>query len=63
MLFEIITVILMLIGTTNFSLLLILLKGKFKDFCKASEIRLFAIIIGFGTFMLTFFLNSTNSLS
>lgn len=36
---ECITVILMLIGTTNFSLLLLLFKGRVKDFFKASEIR------------------------
>ncbi|MDO5383145.1 MAG: potassium transporter TrkG [Eubacteriales bacterium] len=36
---ECITVILMLIGTTNFSLLLLLFKGRIRDFCKSSEIR------------------------
>ena len=29
----------MLIGTTNFSLLLLLFKGRIRDFCKSSEIR------------------------
>ena len=56
---EIITVILMLIGTTNFSLLLILLKGKIKDFCKASEMHIFAVIIIFSSIMLSFFLSNT----
>ena len=36
---ECITVILMLIGTTNFSLLLLLFKGRIRDFCKLSEMR------------------------
>ena len=36
---ECITVILMLIGTTNFSLLLLLFKGRIRDFSKASEMR------------------------
>ena len=37
---ECITVILMLIGTTNFSLLLLLFKGRIRDFCKTSEMRI-----------------------
>ena len=36
---EWITVILMLIGTTNFSLLLLLFRGRIRDFCKSSEMR------------------------
>lgn len=36
---EFVTVLLMLIGTTNFSLLLLLFRGKVKRFFKASEIR------------------------
>lgn len=36
---ECITIILMLIGTTNFSLLLLLFKGRIKEFCKSSEMR------------------------
>mgnify|MGYP002514662117 CR=1 FL=1 len=39
---EIITIVLMLIGTTNFSFLLLLFKGKIKSFCRASEIRFLA---------------------
>lgn len=42
LLIEWITIFLMLIGTTNFSLLLLLFKGKIKEFCKASEIRFLA---------------------
>lgn len=36
---EWITVVLMLIGTTNFSLLLLLFKGKLRAFARASEMR------------------------
>ena len=39
---EWITILLMLIGTTNFSLLLLLFKGRFRDFFKSSEIRFLA---------------------
>lgn len=43
---EWITILLMMIGTTNFSLLLLLLKGRLKAFMQASEIRfLFGIIL------------------
>lgn len=36
---EWVTILLMLIGTTNFSLLLLLFKRNFRAFCKASEMR------------------------
>ncbi|MGN0416202.1 MAG: TrkH family potassium uptake protein [Agathobacter sp.] len=36
---EVVTILLMLIGTTNFSLLLLLFKGRVKNFCKSSEMR------------------------
>ena len=36
---EIITIVLMLIGTTNFAALLLLAKGRVKSFCKVSEVR------------------------
>ncbi|MGN0312982.1 MAG: TrkH family potassium uptake protein [Lachnospiraceae bacterium] len=39
---EVITILLMLIGTTNFSLLLLLFKRKFRNFLKASENRFLA---------------------
>ena len=39
---EWITVLLMLIGTTNFSLLLLLFRGRIRDFLRASEIRFLA---------------------
>lgn len=42
---EWITILLMLIGTTNFSLLLLLFRGRIKDFLKASEIRFLAGLI------------------
>lgn len=42
---EWITIILMLVGTTNFSLLLLLFKGKFRDFFKSSEIHFLGGVI------------------
>lgn len=42
---EIVSVILMAIGTTNFSLLLLLFRGRVKAFFKASEIRLLMAIV------------------
>lgn len=39
---EWITILLMLIGTTNFSLLLLLFQGRIRDFIKASETRFLA---------------------
>ena len=39
---EWITILLMLIGTTNFSLLLLLFRGRIRDFLRASEIRFMA---------------------
>lgn len=39
---EWITILLMLIGTTNFSLLLLLFKGRIKEFFRASEVRFLA---------------------
>ncbi|MDD6291161.1 MAG: potassium transporter TrkG [Lachnospiraceae bacterium] len=53
---ECITVILMLIGTTNFSFLLLLFKGKIRDFCKASEIRFLVGLILITVPVLTVFL-------
>ena len=45
---EIITIVLMLIGTTNFAALIILAKGKFKKFFSVSEVRfMFALLIIF----------------
>lgn len=42
---ECITIFLMLIGTTNFALLLLLFKGKWKAFMQSSEIRFLAGVI------------------
>lgn len=43
---EVITIFLMIIGTTNFAVLLLLSKRKIKQFCKVSEIRfLFGLLI------------------
>ena len=42
---EIVTIILMLIGSTNFAVLLLLIKGKLKQVIKISEIRFFVILL------------------
>ncbi len=42
---EIITIVLMLIGTTNFAALLLLARGKVKDFCKVSEVRFMFLLL------------------
>ena len=42
---EIITIILMIIGTTNFAALLLLVKGKFRAFSKVSEIRFMCLVL------------------
>ena len=42
---EIITIVLMLIGTTNFVALLLIAKGQFKKFGKVSEIRFLGILL------------------
>lgn len=45
---EAITIVLMLIGTTNFAVLLLLVKGKFRQFFKVSEMKfLFALLAVF----------------
>lgn len=43
---EIITIVLMLIGTTNFAALILLAKGKVKAFFNVSEVRFMFIILG-----------------
>lgn len=43
---ELITVILMILGTTNFAAHLLLIKGKFKRFFKLGEIRFMFILLG-----------------
>lgn len=43
---EVITIVLMLIGTTNFAALLLLAKGKLKSFFKVSEVRfMFGLLV------------------
>ena len=41
---EWITIVLMIVGTTNFAVLLLMIKGKWKDVFKVSELRLFAVL-------------------
>lgn len=53
---EWITVLLMLIGTTNFSLLLLLFRGRIRDFMRASEIRFLAGLTVLSVPMMTLFL-------
>ena len=53
---ECVTVFLMLIGTTNFSLLLLLLKGRFRDFMKSSEIRFLVVLLLITVPVMTLFL-------
>ena len=42
---EVITVVLMIIGTTNFAALILLAKGKFKSFFKVSEVRFMFLVL------------------
>ncbi len=42
---EVITIVLMLIGTTNFAALLLLAKGKIKSFFKVSEVRFMFLVL------------------
>ncbi|MGM9946578.1 TrkH family potassium uptake protein [Floccifex sp.] len=59
---EWITIFLMLIGTTNFSLLLLLFRKRFKDFFKSSEIRfLFGIILISVPLMTLFLMQNGNT--
>ena len=59
---EIISVILMAIGTTNFSLLLLLFKGRIREFFRSSEIRLLGTIILITVPLMVLFLIENNSL-
>ncbi|MGM9940614.1 MAG: TrkH family potassium uptake protein [Bulleidia sp.] len=58
---ECITIVLMLTGTTNFSLLLLLFKGRIRAFTKASEMRFLAGVIAISVPVLTFFLIAAGS--
>lgn len=51
---EVITIVLMVIGTTNFAILALLVKGKFKKFFKIGEIRFFAVAIMIMIFIVAF---------
>lgn len=55
---EVVTIVLMLIGTTNFGALLLLIRGKFVRFIKVSEIRfmvlLLIVIVPLTGFVLTY---------
>lgn len=42
---EIITIVLMLIGTTNFAALILLASGKIKAFCRVSEVRFMFLML------------------
>ena len=42
---EIITIVLMLIGTTNFAALILLARGKVRAFCKVSEVRFMVLLL------------------
>ncbi len=42
---EIVTIVLMLIGTTNFAVLLLLLKGKWRQAAKVSEVRFLFLLL------------------
>ncbi|TGY66048.1 TrkH family potassium uptake protein [Dubosiella muris] len=42
---DIVTIVLMLIGTTNFAALMLLVKGKWKKFSKISEVRFMAVVL------------------
>lgn len=50
---ETVTIFLMLIGTTNFAILALLVKGKFKKFFKIGDTRFFAVILILMTFIIS----------
>ncbi|MDD8049213.1 MAG: potassium transporter TrkG [Thomasclavelia sp.] len=58
---EVITVILMIIGTTNFSLLLLLFRGKLKEFTRSSEMRFLVGLVGIFVPIIALFLASSGS--
>lgn len=57
---EIVTIILMLIGTTNFSLLLLLFKRKFRAFTQSSEMRFLTGLVLISVVFMTVFLTQSN---
>jgi len=52
---ELVTWILMLLGTTNFATHFALLKGKFKTFIKNGEVRLMTFLIAFSVPLISYF--------
>lgn len=42
---DVVTIVLMIIGTTNFSVLLLFVKGKWRQVSKVSEMRFFALLL------------------
>jgi len=57
---ELVTVLLMLIGTTNFAALLLLLRRKFRQFSRVSEIRFLAVLVALFVPVMTLFLTYQN---
>ena len=57
---ELVTVLLMLVGTTNFAALLLLIRRKWKQFCKVSEIRFLAALVVIFVPLMTIFLACQN---
>lgn len=60
---ELVTVLLMLIGTTNFAALLLLVRRKFRQFVSVSEMRFLAVLVVVFVPVMTVFLISQNGLS
>ncbi len=58
---ELVTIFLMLLGTTNFAVLLLLVRGKWKQFFKVSEMRFLGILILVFVPLLSYFLVIQNS--
>jgi trk system potassium uptake protein TrkH len=50
---ETVTIFLMLVGTTNFAILALLVKGKFKKFFKIGDTRFFAVVLIIMTFIIS----------
>lgn len=51
---EVITIILMIVGTTNFGILALLAKGKFRKIRRIGEMGFFGIVLGVATLMAAF---------
>lgn len=58
---EVVTILLMLIGTTNFAALLLLLRRKWKQFCRVSEIRFLVVLVVIFVPLMTVFLMRQNA--